>query len=394
MFSRQFLTFLIITTGFDLLALNLGFGAIRISLFLFAFVFFLLVLKKQISFNTVEFISFFLLIFSMFITSYFSSYMLRSIAYIVWFLLCYLLYFSVFRSLSCRMTESAINYAVRDAGRIQIILTALMFFMGVERPALLYYEPSYMAIALVPYIYLSLKGIQGKGVFKSLDVLLIFILLFVTKSANLILLLALSCAFIFFRFKLTSLVYSLIAVVSVYYFTIWYADNSDDLIAITFKNMHASTDLLITVIERMGNRWPRFLLGLEVASQYLYTGVGLGTFSDFSLTYMPQLDYSKGFEWLEPRGFPVTNVFLELVTEGGLFVLIFCIIFLNIVLLKPESFNSNHVIWRNLLVVMLFMLFVESSLLRPYVWAYLGIFSSFKVFNQKKNGKVSEENFS
>lgn len=134
-------------------------------------------------------------------------------------------------------------------------------------------------------------------------------------------------------------------------------------------------------------------LGFDVAKDHILTGVGLGAFSDFSLSYNNAYDYAKGIVWNEPRGFPATNVFVELLAEGGIWVLICFVFFLLYILKNPRTCNiksrDNFFEWRQVLIILLLLLCIESSLLRPYFWFYLGILSGLSSIVKK--GKVIDE---
>jgi len=380
------LFFLLLSTGFDILAIPTPVGSVRLSFFLFLLAFLVLFLTKGIRVSKIEIFFLLFLVISMFFSTLISSSAIRSFSYIIWFSVCYFLYFSVIKNLVSDLSSNEILRVFRDLGRFQILCCMLLKFSGIPRPSLLFYEPSYLILGLLPYIYFSLLQIQLKnGVFKSIDLFLVLILIALTMSANLLLAIILILAFLYIRFSLKYLIFLAVLVLSSYYFSLWYYQNNADLLAITFRNLHESPDFISTILQRTGNRWPRILIGIDVVKEYFPKGIGLGTFSEFSVNYNVNKDYAAGFPWNEPRGFPAANVFIELLAEGGVFV--FFISFVCLFMFMPlkssaDEFIASH--WRKMMFIFILMLMIESSLLRPYFWAYLGILSNFLAFKGKK----------
>lgn len=383
------LFFLLLSTGFDILALPTPVGAVRFSFFLFLFAFFLMYFFKGIKISKIEMFSLLFLVISMCYSLYSSSSEIRSLSYIIWFIACYFLYFNVIKNLVVDLDSNVVLRVFRDLGRFQIFCCVLLKIIGVDRPALLYYEPSYMILALLPYIYFSLMQFQfGSKLFKKIDFLLIFVLVMITMSANLLLAIIFVVIIGYVRLTFKSLLYISLIVVSAYYFSQWYYQNNSDLLAFTFKNLHESPNFINTVLERTGNRWPRMMIGIDVVKEYFPNGIGLGTFSDFSVNYNIIKDYSSGLPWNEPRGFPASNVFVELLAEGGFLVTLLFAFFISILMFMPKKDSADPLVvshWRKMMFIFLLLLLFESSLLRPYFWAYLGVLSSFLCIPRKLN---------
>ncbi len=372
---------LLLSTGFDTLAFNTPVGSFRISIIFFMLAFFWLATKKEIRVDTNELAFLVLLFTAMLASSYFSFLPMRSVSYICWFFVCYAFYFGVARSLVNIITYEGILKTVRITGRLQIIVCGIMALAGIERPSIFYYEPSYLIIALIPYIYFSVGFFKDRKrtKFGLVDLFLLVILLFVSMSANLMLAILITASFHYIRFEVKYIFAATIGILLVWGFTQWYYKTHDDLLAVTLANIYQSADVFTAVLERAGNRWPRMQLGIDVAQEYMLTGVGLGTFSDFSLSYNSSYDYAKGLVWNEPRGFPATNIFVELLAEGGIWVLVCFILFILYVFKTPRYLSSSErqqfSEWRSVFIILLLLLCIESSLLRPYFWFYLGILS-------------------
>ncbi|MCS6026719.1 hypothetical protein LNO14_24420 [Klebsiella pneumoniae subsp. pneumoniae] len=119
---------------------------------------------------------------------------------------------SAWEEMTCLFAPSLDNtlLGVRDAYRFQIFLGCLLYFSGLQpRAAVLYYEPSYFALSLTPYVvmvvssYIKSKGYVGDVVKRTsfIDVFLLLAAIYTTKSANLMLVCALSVLIISFLGK-------------------------------------------------------------------------------------------------------------------------------------------------------------------------------------------------
>lgn len=375
------LSILLLFTGFDVLAFTTPVGAIRLSFFVFLVAFICLSLNGVYKVDKSEASIIALLIFLMFVTSYFSYNVIRSLSYIVWFLVCYLLYFNVIKSMTKNMDPYLVLKVFRDIGRLQILACIMLRLYGVERPALLYYEPSYMILAMLPYIYFTIIQFRNEfKIFKGIDVFLLFALVYITMSANLLLAIAIVSVLGYLRMSLKPILFLFLSALVGYYFSHWYAQNYDDLLGVTFQKILESENYLASLLDRTGNRWPRTLIAFDAAKEYLWYGVGLGSFSDFSVDYNTHVDYASGFSWNEPRGLPASNVIIELLAEGGIFVFSAFFVFIALIFTrKSHSENGADLLihWKKIVFIFFILLIFESNLLRPYFWAYLGVLSSF-----------------
>jgi hypothetical protein len=382
---------LLLSTGFDILAISTPVGTVRLSFFLFFFTLILIFLTKGFILSSLELLFLIPLVMVMLFSVYYSSDGIRSLSYIIWFVTCYFLYFNVIKNLVIDLDSNFILRVFRDLGRFQILACIVLKVLGVDRPALLFYEPSYMILALLPYIYFSIMQFQYKtNIYKKIDLFLVFSLILVTMSANLLLAIIFVVVVGYFRLSFKYFFYITVLAIFSYYFSFWYYQHNADLLAFTFKNLHESPNFIKTVLERTGNRWPRMIIGIDVIKDFFPSGIGLGTFSDFSINYNINKDYAAGLPWNEPRGFPASNVFVELLAEGGLMVFISFLFFISLLMFMPikasvqVSFVSH---WRKVIFIFLLLLLFESSLLRPYFWAYLGILSSFLTMPSKTNSE-------
>ena len=382
---------LLLSTGFDVLAVNTPVGAVRFSFLLFLLAAIWMFFFKEFKVSKVGLIIFLLIIFMMLISTYFSFSPIRSLSYIVWFIICYLFYFSVTKNAIRQFSPESIIKVFRDLGRLQILGCIFLKVLGVDRPSLFFYEPSYMVIALLPYTYFTILQFKlNNTVFKLIDVMLVGILVLITMSANLLLSILVVILVGYLRPSFKSIFILICFSVLSYYFSIWYYTNNSDLLAFTFQKIHESPDIIASLLERAGNRWPRTMIGIDVAKEYFNSGIGLGAFADFSIYYNVYKDYAGGFVWNEPRGFPASNVFIELLAEGGIGVLVVFLIFILYTFFSSLKVQDNKRYisdWRKIIFIFFILLMFESSLLRPYFWAYLGVLASFTALPNCSNLK-------
>lgn len=305
----------------------------------------------------------------------------KSFGYVLWIIFNYLAVSVVYKEFVATDKNQTI-IGVRDAYRIQIIIGAILYFTGVQwRAQVLYYEPSYFALSLTPYIvlvfnnYLKSNGPDTNKVkyTSPVDILFLLIALYTTKSANMI-----------FVFIIAAVVLSLygkgkmkkIAVMGGMFVIAWigmswYSENNNDLISDTFKNIANSASLFNAAMDRTGNRWPRAQLTFDTA-MHTFWGVGIGTFQEYTLTaYLPK--FSGMPEYISPLGNEPINIYFEIAaTCGWLALSVWLIWHLKLLKLANRDKSGSPVIVCSLIVAML-ALFIESNFMRPYYWMLIGM---------------------
>ena len=279
----------------------------------------------------------------------------------------------------CKLVSSRINsYNITKiyiyAFRVQILVAYFLFCFDVqERAHLLYYEPSYFAIASIPYVTIALNDALYRKRLLTIDIIFLIIFLLISMSATLmaVIILASSLSLLTQKKNIKSYIYVLCITSLLTLCLSFYLRNYDNLFSTTLNTLLSSGDLLKSVLERSGNRWPRLQLGLEIAQSNFLFGVGAGNYSDFTLNYTPKLDYSKGLSWLNPLGMPPTNMWIEILAELGIFGLIPFLLFCAYIYASIPTTRSN--LWLKLALVTFFLIMcIEASYLRLYFWSFLG----------------------
>lgn len=309
----------------------------------------------------------------------FSVNIIKSSLYIFWIFLNYLSILIVYSQLVQKSKYETMS-GIRDAYKLQIIIGCFLYFSGIqERAQVLFYEPSYFAIALIPYIvmifsrYINNNTDNNKNYTSHLDILFLILAIFITKSFNLIIICFLVPIILlaFEKGKLRNLlVFSLLGLI-IYQAFKFYINNSDDLISRTFQNIIGSGDLITSLLERTGNRWPRMQLTNEIALQNFW-GIGIGSMDEYSLNhYFSNFSYLP--DYLSPIGYPPINIYLEIAaTCGWLALVIWLLWHFYIIRQNINSQKSDSIITCSLIVIMIIMM-IESSFLRPYYWMLLGL---------------------
>ena len=312
---------------------------------------------------------------------FFSAEFYKSVGYLVWIFFNYIALCVVYKSLIVRSLDNTL-LGVRDAYRFQIFLGCLLYFSGLQpRAAVLYYEPSYFALSLTPYVvmvvssYIKSKGYVGDVVKRTsfIDVFLLLAAIYTTKSANLMLVCALSVLIISFlgKGKLKKIcILAVVGTISIFglYF---YSQNSNDLIAVTINNLFSASDPVKALLDRTGNRWPRFNLAYDISLSNFW-GVGIGAYEKYTLSHT-FAGYTGLPFYLSPIGYPPINIYLELAsTCGWLALAVWLLWHFKMIKAANKRPVGGPVIVCSLIVAML-ALFIESSFMRPYYWMLMGM---------------------
>lgn len=322
---------------------------------------------------------------------FYSEEFYKSVGYIIWLFFNYIALTVVYKHLIIKSLDNTLA-GVRDAYRLQILLGCALYFTGIQdRAAVLYYEPSYFALSLTPYVvmivssYIKSKGYVGDVVKRTsiIDVFLLLAALYTTKSANLMLVCGLSVLIISFlgkgKFKKICLlaVIGCVAIAGLYF----YSKSSDDLIAVTINNLFSSSDPIKAILDRTGNRWPRYELAYDTAMSNFW-GVGIGAYEKYTLSHN-FFNYADLPFYLSPIGYPPINIYLELAaTCGWIALAVWLIWHFKMIRVANRSPIGGPVIVCSLIVAML-ALIIESSFMRPYYWMLIGMVAGQIALNKK-----------
>lgn len=301
----------------------------------------------------------------------------KGITYTGWIVFSYLFFFRTGIDLARRLGQRTWSIILTN-GRLQIAISVLLVGLGMqERAHFTYYEPSYMAIGLVPYVFAGLFISSRRW----LDGMLLIALVIVNQSANM--LLVLSVAFVAWimvtglRMRTVIGMLAIPTIIGLLYVLTLYKENSANYnMAVYVRDNGMSWQLLQEASARGGNRVPRMEAAWEAARAHPLLGVGPGQYVE----YTAKRDYShitQGAWWLEPAGLPPTNVLLDATTSAGVLaavLLVITFLVLHRVAVRCELGAIRHAIVGGLLCFALVLQF-EANYLRGYVWLAFGLYA-------------------
>ncbi len=374
-----FLTFLITSTGFDVLSINIGGGNLRASYLFYLIVY--LFIFKLVRLHNIQNIYIYLFILVGLISIIQSYNPLRSGMYLLWIIFSYIVIFGIFSFFTFKHPED-IYKCLFYSFRIQVIISLILSILGIGiygRATILYYEPSYFAIASIIYLALVFTRIIRFGFKQSLlDILMLLIELYTTKSATLIIaaMTVLATSYLLSGFTIKK-VFSLVSIVFILFsLSLFYAKVSNDLIATTLQQAYSSENPVLYLMDRGGNRIPRLQCAWDVFLDNSWLGVGIGGYESYTNTI--NISYcSAGKAWLSAEEQPATNIFVEILATTGIFGGIFFVAFLSHLIFMKSLKKLNYMQLSYLIAIisMLIMLNFEANYLRPYLWMILGIYS-------------------
>lgn len=374
--SELILHILLLLCGWDLSAVDFGGFNFRLAW----------VPLPLLLFHTQKFkipYEYFLYVFFFFflhlLSSIWSGVLIKGAAYSIWILFSYYFFFSIGFYCARNIGNRVFDVFLIN-GRFQIFCAAVMYFWGLQdRAHFIYYEPSYMAIALIPYVISSFWHSNNK----TLDFSFILLFLALSQSGNFVfvLLLASLCKiYSIRRDKYFPIILTSFSVLfsSFFLYLNFDENNINHNLAVSIMNTGVNWDAIWLVIERGGNRIPRMQVAFDVLIQNLLLGTGPSNYT----SYIQGIDFShitNGFEDIEPYGKPPTNIFIEAGLNSGIFGIAILLIFFIYFLVKARKVNGRSVRVQitSIVFIYLAMLQLDSNYLRAYVWVGFGVAYSF-----------------
>lgn len=306
----------------------------------------------------------------------FSAAPAKGFAYAGWFLFNFLLLFRAGVNASRVLGKDVWNVVILN-GRIQIIASLLLVAIGVhDRAQFIYYEASYMAIGLIPYVFASIHLSKSRW----LDFTLMALLLAGNQSANQALVLGIAIILWVFQEGLTGRTFAVLVSIPLLGWGLVLQALADpksanyNIVKYVFDT-GITFELIKVAFERGGNRVPRVEAAFEIARDFPFLGLGPGNYIDYSATR----DFSHihgGLWWLEPGGLPAVNVVVEASTNAGVIASVLLLVAFGTLFLRALRHADDNV--RGAIVGALIAIGVtlqlESNYLRAYLWIAFGIF--------------------
>jgi hypothetical protein len=323
----------------------------------------------------------------------------KSVGYLVWILFNFLFISYVFKHLAQEDYFSTLK-GIFNSYRFQIVCGAIFYFAHLQdRAHFLYYEPSYFAIALIPYVVIFLSNfIQKDKKIKipkaaALDVFLCILAIYTTKSANLLLVFLIGSCVISLhgKNKLLKISITIFIMIAGFVGMYFYSKVSNDLISITFKNIFMSGDILDGLRDRVGNRWYRVEMAYKISLDHFW-GVGIGAYREYTLVDQGAYPFYSSLPWyLNPLGLPAIDLYVEMTATCGWLALVIWLFWHYRLLFSVETkLFKGTVVYFSLLISML-ILIIESSFMRPYYWILIGICMAHNQLTYNKINKTANE---
>ena len=206
-----------------------------------------------------------------------SGAILKGLVYSGWIIVNYICFFRPAIILTRRM-GSRVWGAIIWGGRFQCAIAVLLVFAGLhERARFIYFEPSYFAIGLVPYIF-SVIFIAEK---KALDLALLALTFSFSLSANMMIALSMAAAcWLIYERRFVSTLFLVVlvcgAIFAVYRHALVNEMDANHNLAAWISENGFSVEFLDTLFRRAGNRLPRIEAAIEISRENWWFGVGPG----------------------------------------------------------------------------------------------------------------------
>lgn len=286
----------------------------------------------------------------------------------------YILFFNVAYSISRRLHSVKTLQIISISGRFQIICSILLCILKVDaRATFLYYEPSYMAIALIPYTMLVISQASSKKV----DLLFIAGFLYFGGSANYLLILIIAILIvtlsgglekssIFKSMAIGSLVLLVFLAIALFGNKTNSAFIQNNAEKVNFE------DFGLLLIDRTGNRVPRLITAFDAVVENPIFGIGPGNYNKYT-----ELSFNEFYlaDWTSPEGLPPTNVLLESQINAGILGVLTVVLFWLSTIRRLRRLPKTEIklIFLGTITIMAVVMQIESTYLRPYLWIFFGI---------------------
>jgi len=283
-----------------------------------------------------------------------------------------------FAKMTEKIGEGVIDLAMKFY-RFTVLLTAVLVLFRVhERGHFLFYEASYYAIALIPYYCITFYRMFVFGIkFARIDLILIFFAIILSQSVSMVLWIFLSFFLLYLKysrirfFHVASVFFVSFMLIYILYLYNIRVKNIVDALVHVFDDPSQYLNIFILV---GGNRLQRVFIAYDAFMAHPWFGVGIGALRDYSTLHFSTDNFN--LDGLTASDFSAdinaTNVFMEVAAEAGIIGLVGFLL----VLVFVGTRRGNNEALRPLLLsfyVTMTALIIESSYLRPYVWALYGI---------------------
>lgn len=263
--------------------------------------------------------------------------------------------------------------------RFSVLLSIIFVLLGFqERAHFLLYEPSYYAIVLIPYYCIVFYKLFHRGLGAAFtDIFIIVLAILFSQSFSMVLWCLLSFLIVYFTSGKVNLFYVffvlIFIILSILFVARFHQRTSDILNSILSLGNEPSKYINLIVLIG-GNRLQRIFIAYDAFLIHPTFGIGIGALKEYSTLNFKEDSFD--FDGLSASDFSTemnaTNVFMEVMAEAGIVGLIGFLLLLIFVAKKKSNTRIFLALKISFFVTMISLL-IESSYLRPYVWALYGI---------------------
>ncbi|MBB5608605.1 MULTISPECIES: O-antigen ligase family protein [unclassified Janthinobacterium] len=277
--------------------------------------------------------------------------------------------------------------------RFSVLLSVVLVLVGLQdRAHFLLYEPSYYAIFLIPYYCIVFYRLFHTGWKSALfDISLILIAIIFSQSVSMVL----WSLFCFLSLYFTSgkvkflhvIAISLSFLISIAVIASFHERTA--AIVLSFFELIKDPSKYINLFVLIGgNRLQRVFIAYDAFLMHPVVGIGIGALKEYSTAHFSMNSFD--FNGISASDFSTemnaTNIFMELMAEAGVVGLVGFLVVLVFVARKKSDIGIFSALKIAFIVTMISLL-IESSYLRPYVWALYGVIIGFSSVKEKSLNK-------
>jgi hypothetical protein len=262
--------------------------------------------------------------------------------------------------------------------RFSVLMTLPLVALGIqERGSFTFYEPSYYAVALIPYFCITFYRLSVGGArAAAIDCFTVLAAVIASKSFSMAL--WSFVAFLWMRVIAKKLrpiqLLAVFGIIAALFSLACLFDSRTQAAIEIFRDASADPEWFANIaIHLAGNRVQRVYMAWDIACSHTILGVGLGVFKNYTTNFLGYSDYS--IMGISASDFEVeTNavcIYLEILAETGI---LGASGFLLLLFRIYRTGRSRAFVLPMVIAFLLSMisLVIESSYLRPYIWALYG----------------------
>lgn len=372
------LCFIFYLSALDVVGFEFGSVTVKIQLFLFPLLFFVVLIKGKMRLNSDGLLYVLFFVLCLIPSLILSDSNLVSLGFLFGTLSCIASLF-VSSNIARILPIDALYDALIISYRGSVFFTFVFVLVGLQsRGHFLLYEPSYWAIFLIPYVSIvSYRFLCDKLNFSKVDIFSVFVAIIISQSASLVIWTLLIVLFFMIslgRVKFVHL-FLLCFFISAFLFLLVVFNARASYLYYKFMAADDISSLMGVLIFLAGNRVQRLLVPIDVGFQHPFFGVGGGMLRNVAAS-MSVDDFTiygqSAYDFELNSSAPGVNIVLEVFAEHGLLG-VFPFLALLIYVYRRTLRSTKLLPLRIAFLVTIISLLIESNYMRYYLWVLMGI---------------------